>query len=68
MDELSEPTDLLKTFTWAIANDSYHGAYKVYRELYQLGDSVIPAIEAQLLAYTWDDIKYGVQKKYSLAC
>lgn len=63
MDELSEPTNFLKTFTRVLTNGSPHATYKVYRELYQLGESVIPAIEAQLLAHTWDNIKYGAQIK-----
>jgi hypothetical protein len=63
MDELSGPTKLMKTLSWAIANDSPQATYKAYRELYQLGDSVIPAIEAQLLNYKWDDIEYGLQLK-----
>lgn len=63
MDELSEPTKLLKTFAVALTNDSPNATYKVYRELYQLGESVIPAIEAQLLDYTWDSIEYKMQIK-----
>lgn len=63
MDELSKPTDLLKAFKHMLANDSHHATYKIYRELYQLGESVIPAIEAKLMAYTWDDIKYEMQLK-----
>jgi hypothetical protein len=63
MDELSKPTDLLKAFKHVLANDSHHATYKIYRELYQLGESVIPAIEDKLMAYTWDDIKYEMQLK-----
>jgi hypothetical protein len=61
MNEVSELAKLLKTFTRVLTQTSTQETFKVYRELYQLGEPVIPEIEKQLLSYPWDDIKYGVQ-------
>ncbi|MGV7221517.1 MAG: hypothetical protein ACQ9MH_08335 [Nitrospinales bacterium] len=63
MDEFIQPIKLIKTFTAALTNDSSKAIYKVYRKLYQLGESVIPEIEAQLLDYKWDNIEYKIQIK-----
>ncbi len=61
MSELNEPEQLLKTFIAAIVNHSTHDTVKIYRELYQLGEPIIPAIETQLLGYTWENIDNKVQ-------
>ncbi|MDH5763896.1 MAG: hypothetical protein OEZ51_13015 [Nitrospinota bacterium] len=61
MNELSEPTNLLKTFKHVLTSGPPEDTYKVYRELYQLGDAVIPALEEKLLAYQWENIKYGME-------
>lgn len=63
MGELSEPTILLKQYTRALNNGSPQEIYKNYRELYEMNESVIPVIESELLAYTWDQVKYGAQIK-----
>ncbi len=61
--EFSEPTNLLKPFSRALNNGSPKAIHENYRKLYEMGESIIPVIESEILAYKWGNIKYGSQIK-----
>lgn len=61
MDEINEATKLLRTLTRGLAQGSNDDIYKSHRELFKLGEAVIPAIEEQILSQPWDEIKFGEQ-------
>jgi len=58
---MQEPEIILKTMMRGLVDNSVDKIYKSHRELYKLGDSVIPIIEDQLFSYSWDEIKYGAE-------
>lgn len=56
--EISEPLNALMR---GLVHGTPKTIYKYHRELFQAGDSVIPAIESELLALDWSEIKFGAQ-------
>lgn len=54
-------TKSLRTLTRGLAQGSNDEIYKSHRELFMLGEAVIPPVEEQILSQPWDDIKYGEQ-------
>lgn len=61
MDMSDTVTTHLRTLTRGLAQRSNDQIYKSYRELFKLGEAVIPAVKEQILSQPWDDIKYGEQ-------
>ena len=61
MDVSDTVTKPLRTLTRGLAQGSNDEIYKSHRELYMLGETVIPAVEEQILSQPWGDIKYGEQ-------
>jgi len=58
---MQEPEIILKTMMRGLVDNSADMIYKSHRELYKLGDSVVPIIEKQLFSYSWTEIKYGAE-------
>lgn len=61
MDMDDTVSSSLRTLTRGLAQGSNEEIYKSHRELFMHGESVIPAIEEQILSQSWDDINYGAQ-------
>jgi len=51
----------LKTLSFGLVQNSSEQIYKAHRELYTIGESVIPVVEKQILSQSWDEIKHGPQ-------
>lgn len=51
----------LKMLSVGLIQNSNEQIYSAHRELYNLGDSVIPVVEEQILSQSWDEIKHGSQ-------
>jgi hypothetical protein len=60
MDE-SQVTKSLNNLLRGLAHGSNETIYQSHRELYKVGELAIPVIEEQLMSYTWEGTKVGVE-------
>jgi len=61
MDEFIEIDKSLNNFLRGLAHGSSETIYQSHRQLYKAGELALPAIEQQLMSYSWEGTKVGVE-------
>jgi len=61
MDTEPDVDKLLNNLLRGLAHGSSEVIYKSYRELFEVGEEALPAIEKQLMSYKWNSTKLGIE-------
>ncbi|WP_444995085.1 hypothetical protein [Aliikangiella sp. IMCC44359] len=61
MDTALEVDKILNNLLRGLAHNSGEAIYQSHRELFEIGEIALPAIEKQLMSYKWNGNKVGVE-------
>jgi hypothetical protein len=62
VDQISEDIDRhLRALSLGLVQNSGEQIYRAHRELYNLGQNVLPVLEEQILSQSWSEIRHGSQ-------